>query len=105
MPMEPIKRGMKVLVLADSVNGYFSWLEVYTGRLGDRVETRLGSRVVQSLTKDFKGKHHMVFFDKYFTSCNLLEDLVEDGMYGCGTARKDRRGSPNELKNLKLKER
>ena len=62
-------------------------------------------RVVQSLMKEFKGKHHMVFFDNYFTSYNLLEDIVEDGMYGCGTARKDRRGFPNELKNLKLKER
>ena len=75
--MKPIKRGIKVWVLADSVNGYFIRLEVYTGKLGDRVETGLGSRVVRSLTADFKGKHHMVFFDNFFTSYNLLEDLLQ----------------------------
>ena len=105
MPMKPTKRGIKVWVLADSHNGYFSRLEVYTGKQGDRVETGLGSRVVKSLTADFKGKHHMVFFDNFFTSYTLLEDLLEDGVYGCGTARKDHRGFPKELKNLKLKER
>ena len=105
MPMKPIKRGIKVWVLPDSVNGYFIRLEVYTGKQGDKVETGLGSRVVRSLTADFKGKHHMVFFDNFFTSYNLLEDLLEDGVYGCGTARKDRRNFPKELKNLKLKER
>jgi hypothetical protein len=58
--MKPIKRGIKVWVLADSVNGYFIRLEVYTGKQGDKVETGLGSRVVRSLTADFKGKHYMV---------------------------------------------
>ena len=105
MPMKPVKRGIKVWVLADSTTGYFSRVEIYTGRQADRVETGLGSRVVKSLTADFHGKHHHVIFDNYFTSYNLLEDLLEVGVYGCGTARKDRRGFPTQLKNLKLKNR
>ncbi len=32
MPMKPIKRGIKVWVLANSTNGYFSRIEVYTGK-------------------------------------------------------------------------
>ena len=32
MPQKPIKRGIKVWVLADSRNGYFSRLEIYTGK-------------------------------------------------------------------------
>ena len=98
MPMKPVKRGIKVLVLADSVNGYFSRLEVYSGKQPGRVETGLGSRVVLSLTADFSGKNHLVAFDNFFTSYNLLDDLLGDGVYACGTARKDRRGFPEEPK-------
>ena len=32
MPMKPIKRGIKVWVLGDSTNGYFSRFDVYTGK-------------------------------------------------------------------------
>ena len=32
MPQKPIKRGIKVWVLGDSYNGYFSRLDIYTGR-------------------------------------------------------------------------
>ena len=99
MPMKPVKRGIKVWVLADSVNGYFSRFEVYSGKQPGRVETGLGSRVVRSLTVDFRGKNHLVVFDNFFTGYNL------DGVYGCGTARKDRRGFPTQLKNLKMKNR
>ena len=105
MPKKPIKRGIKVWVLADSANGYFSRLEVYSGKQSDRVEKGLGARVVRSLSADFQGKYHHVVFDNYFTDYNLLEDMIEVGLYGCGTARKDRRGFPEELKSIKLKNR
>jgi hypothetical protein len=45
MPKKPIKRGIKVWVLGDSKNGFFSRLEVYTGKK-ERVEHDLGARVV-----------------------------------------------------------
>ena len=32
LPMKPVKRGFKVWVRADSVNGYFCDFNVYTGR-------------------------------------------------------------------------
>ena len=104
MPKKPIKRGIKVWVLADSANGY-SRLEVYSGKQTERVEKGLGARVVRSLSADFQGKFHHVVFDNYFTDYNLLEDMLEVGLYGCGTARKDRCGFPEELKNIKLKNR
>ena len=52
MPQKPIKRGIKVWVLADSRNGYFSRLEVYTGRKRN-TEHGLGEIVVKDLTLDF----------------------------------------------------
>ena len=104
MPMKPVKRGIKVWVLADSHNGYFHKLQVYTGKEGNG-EKQLGQRVVKDLTQDLKGKNHHVFYDNFFTSEQLQRDLVEDNIYSCGTARKDRRGFPPSLKNVKLKNR
>ena len=105
MPMKPIKRGIKVWVRADSNNGYFSQFEVYTGEKKGAVEHQLGTRVVKDLTEDLQGKWHHAYFDNFFTSHNLLVDLERRGIYGCGTARKDRRGFPEELKKVKLKKR
>ena len=104
MPQKPIKRGIKVWVLADSTNGFFSRLEVYTGKK-EHAERGLGARVVKDLSCDFEGKWHRLYFDNFFTSKRLLCDLESVGTYGCGTARRDRQGFPVDLKNPKLKER
>ena len=53
-------------------------------------------RVVKDLTQHLKGKSHHVFFDN-FTSEQLLRDLAQDGIYACGTTRKDRKGFPSAL--------
>ena len=106
MPKKPIKRGIKVWVLGDSSNGYFSRLDVYTGKKADgSTEHNLGARVVKHLTQDFKDKWHMVFFDNFFTSKALICDLEAMKIYSCGTARKDRKGFPQQLKVAKLKDR
>ena len=104
MPMKPIKRRIKVWVLGDSTKGYFGRFQVYTGRQMNR-EVGLGEHVMRTLTDHLKHKHHHVFFDNFFTSVYLLEQLEEDGIYSCGIARKDRKGFPPALKSTGLKER
>ena len=32
----------------------------------------------------------------------LFDDLLEEGIYACGTFRKDRRHIPNDIKHVKL---
>ena len=66
-------------------------LTIYTGKEGSG-EKQLGQRVAKDLTRILKGKNHHVFFDNFFTSEKLLQDLLEDGILACGTARKDRKG-------------
>ena len=100
IPMKPVKRGIKVWVLAD-VNGN---MQVYTGR-ENSVEKGLGSRVVKDLTRPLQHKFHYVYCDNFFTSVQLLEDLEEVGLYTCGTARSDRTGFPPDLKKIKLDNR
>ena len=101
MPKKPVKRGIKVWVIADD-HGYFSQLQVYTGKRAS-VKHTLGERVVKDLTSTFTGCWHRVFFDSFFTTRKLLCDLESQQIYGCGTAQKDKRGFPTELKNLKMK--
>ena len=74
---------------------------MYTGKVGS-AEKQLGQRVVKELTCHLKGKNHHVFFDNFFTSEQLIQDLLKDGIYGCGTARKDRKGFPELLKSVQL---
>ena len=71
MPMKPVKRGIKVWVLGDSHNGYFSRFQVYTGKKDGSVEKGLGARVVKDLTSSLKGKYHHVYFDNFFTSSHV----------------------------------
>ena len=66
--------------------------------------TTLGARVVKDLTKPLRGKFHHVYFDNFFTSVKLLEDLEKDGLYACGTARSNRVGFP-QLNKVKLSQR
>ena len=68
-------------------------------------EKQLGQRVVKDLTRLLKGKNHHVFFDNFFTSEQLLQDLLDDGILACGTARKDHKGFPPALKQVILKNR
>ena len=105
MPMKPVKRGIKVWVLADSTTGYFWKFKVYTGKGDCQTDKSLGGLVVCSLTKELQNKYHHVYFDNFFTSPDVLIDLHDRGIYSCGTARKDRKGFPDEFKSIKLKER
>lgn len=51
MPKKPVKRGIKVWMLADAINGYVSSFDVYTGKKRNKPEEGLGARVIKSLTK------------------------------------------------------
>ena len=74
LPKKPVKRGFKIWMRGDSINGYISELEVYMGKQGDKVE--VGGRLL---------KHHHIYFDNYFSSVDLLS-LSRCGLYGCGSA-------------------
>ena len=70
MPQKPIKRGIKVWVLAESTNGFFSRLEVYTGKRG------LG-RVVKDLSCDFQGKFYTSTIFSHQRDFCVISSLLE----------------------------
>ena len=51
--------------------------------------------MVKKLTENLKDKYHHIFFDNYFTSFRLLEDL--ERMASMGVARHARTGRSFQL--------
>lgn len=94
MPMKPIKRGIKLCCRPDSTNGYLCDFDVYTGKQPDGVQHGLGYTVVSNLCQYIKGKWYSVFFDNFFTSCKLIEDLYSDKIICCRTVRQGQKEFP-----------
>ena len=96
LPPITTKRGFKVLVRADSSNGFVCDLDVYTGKDGV-VTTNLSTNVVERLSRALVGGHYHLYFDNYFSSLPLFDSLLEDGLYACSRFRKDRKGTPTDI--------
>lgn len=100
MPMKPIKRGYKTWTRANE-SGYVCEFQVYTGKVENKTEKALGSRVVKDLTRELVGGNHHVYFDNYFTSVDLVTSLKEEHIFACGTVRTNRADLPKEQKREK----
>ena len=87
-------------VLGDSKNGYFSRIEVYTGKKGNDVKKKLGAKAVKRASMG----GDKVNFDNFFTFKGLLSNLEQLLIYGIGS-QDDRKHFPENLKNMKFKTR
>ena len=50
-----------------------------------------------NLCKEIYGKYHKIYFDNFFTSVELIEDLYNHKTLSCGTVRSGRKNFPKEL--------
>ncbi|GFU54491.1 piggyBac transposable element-derived protein 4 [Trichonephila clavipes] len=102
MPMKPIIRGYKVWMRCDS-SGFACEFQIYTGKT-EEVERNLGERVIRNLSQKLLGKNHVLFFDNYFTSYDLLKHLETQNIIACGTMNMSRKNLPkNLLEDKKMK--
>ena len=82
MPAKPTKYGIKVWMCADLSNGYVLNFQVYLGKNDDYADAGLvqahglGYYVVTTMLRPFYNQFHHVYFDNFFTSPQLLEDLL-----------------------------
>lgn len=110
MPMKPIKRGFKMWVIACGVTGYCLGMNLYEGKEESCVNSRcsLGERVVIKLAEAFEGFGYCLFFDNFFSSIQMVKNLLEKKFFACGTLRQTRKLFPaNKLvpdKSLKMGE-
>jgi hypothetical protein len=72
---------------------------------GVKTEEGLGSHVIKDLSRYLVGKNHVIYIDNFFSSPALFESLLAEGIYCCGTVHINRRGMPEAIKGVKLKER
>ena len=97
MPAKPTKYGIKVWMAADVSNAFIDNHEVYLGKQPGRLLTNgLEHHVVMELMRPFLNKSHHAYFDNFFSSPKLLEDLQNEGTSStaCSTVRAGRVGLP-----------
>ena len=95
MPAKPTKYGIKVWMATDSQNGYVTNFAVYLGQEGNQARLHgLGYDVVMKMARPFLNKNRHVFFDNFFTSTTLMEHLLAQNTYACGTVRSNQKDLP-----------
>ena len=99
IPMKPTRFGIKAWVNAEAKSGYVLDLQIYTGAENDQMKKGLGLgyRVVMDLMEQYQGKGHCLFIDNFYTTSQLLIDLLAQGTYCTGTFRTNRKGFPMQL--------
>ena len=104
MPTKPTKWGVKVWELCESKSGYCLNLQVYTGRVAQQQlpQFGLGHRAVMDMMSPYLDRHHHLYFDRFFASPQLAEDLANRGTYSCSTVMLNRRGLPDGARKIKL---
>lgn len=97
MPMKPTKRGFKIWCRCDARNGYICSFQVYTGKVEGAVQRDLGSRVVFAVSQSILDKGYHLYFDNYFSSPLLAQNLLERQTFSIATARTNRKHFPPGL--------
>lgn len=90
---KPIRFGYKIWVMAGK-DGFPYHLKIYTGREEASTASPLGTRVVKHMVDAVQPhttiENHHIFFDNFFTSHQLLEELADNGIRATGTVREFR---------------
>ena len=96
---KPIRFGFKVFVLSDAISGYvYSW-SFYTGANPNGRVVNLALYKVLELIQGLEHRNHHLYFDSYYTSIPLAQELSTRG-FGCaGTINQRRKFIPIVIKN------
>ena len=89
---KPTQFGIKFFVVSETKTGYVLNFQVYTGAVSGVSSSSskkhgVAYRVVMELVENYEGKGHCLFIDNYYTSSQLLIDLLEKNVYCTGTIR------------------
>ena len=93
MKQKPIQWGFKFWFRSDSKTGYLYQLDLYLGKKSS-VDYQIGENVVIELSSTLENTNCFLYFDNFFNSPTLMEHLLDKGVYGIGTVRKNRKNMP-----------
>ncbi|KAJ8367959.1 hypothetical protein SKAU_G00079870 [Synaphobranchus kaupii] len=94
MKAKPTKWGFKLFVLSDACNGYTCDFNVYTGKQKSPTGKGLSHDAVINLLTPYLGTGYQVYFDNWYTSTALFQELHGMRFGACGTCRENRKGYP-----------
>ncbi|CAF1224457.1 unnamed protein product [Adineta steineri] len=104
MPGKPSKYGIKFWLLCDVDVRYTLALELYAGKINNVIQRNLSTDVVLRLIdklSDQVKQGRSVTYDRYFTSFELADGLLERKMTSLGVVNHKRSFVPGELKIIR----
>ena len=80
MPKKPVKRGFKIWMRADAVNGYVSELDVYVGKKKNKVQTGLDRTVVENLITIYTLTifFHLLIYSYHYYKMGYMDVVLFD---------------------------
>lgn len=97
LPKKRNRFGIKLFVLCDVETRYILDFVVYCGSETDIEqisELGVSGSVVVTLLKDYFSSNRQLFVDNWYSSPKLFLYLKDNGIYACGTVKKNRKGMP-----------
>ena len=94
--------GIKIWAICEAGSGYVLGFQIYTGKTNGQSENGLSFRVVCELAETYLNNGYRLFFDKFYTSVDLLQYLVTKKTYACGTVKANRKLLPPEILDDKM---
>lgn len=110
--MKPIKWGVKIYSISESLTGYLLTVLPYFGKYtlandtfnSSPVTERTILKLVDTLKEvcDTEGMH--IFMDRYYSGATLYEELLKRNVYATGTIMLNRKNLPFQIKKMSLNE-
>ncbi|KAF0711469.1 piggyBac transposable element-derived protein 4-like, partial [Aphis craccivora] len=97
MPMKPVKRGFKIWAICCVITGNLLKFIIYEGKKDSKEKGSLGEKTVLEMTNNYQDKGDCVFFDRFFSSINLVSELLKRKIFACGTMLQNRKYFPKTL--------
>ena len=105
IPSKPAKYGMKIWWCCDCTTSYPLTAEIYLGKQKNAERERSGKElVVKTLTRPWHKSGRNVVGNNFFSSVELAEDLLSDGMMYVGTLRSNKPHVPEMMKASRKRE-
>ncbi len=109
-PKKPNRFHIKLFMVSEAKTGYICGFNVYTGgdeKKPEKNEITTTTKTVLQLLESvgFLNMGHHIYFDNWYNSPELLQQLEKKKTYGCGTVRKRRKGLPKAVSGIKLKKK
>jgi len=96
------KYGIKLYTLTEP-NGTIIKFAVYTGVLDDMGGKGYAANVVLHLMSDKLNNGHALYMDNFYNTFDLATKLIEKNTYYIGTLRVNRKNTPKDVAQAKLK--